>query len=494
MSKFYITTPIYYVNDQPHLGHAYTTVAADVLARYHRLKGDDVFFLTGTDEHGAKIAQSAAKAGLEPQQFVDQISQKYKDTWQALQISHDHFVRTTDPQHQQSVQAFIKKLMDQGAIYEGQYAGLYCVGCEKFIKENELVDGRCPDHGTAPELIKEKNYFFKLTDYLDKLKYLISKDELKILPEEKKNEALGLIEQGLEDISISRSSVKWGIPLPNDPQQVIYVWVDALLNYISAIGYGRDSANFQKWWPADLHLMAKDILKFHAIFWPALLLAAGERLPKTIFAHGFFTINGEKMSKTKGNVINPNDLIKKFGSDATRYLLLSQFSFSQDGDLKIANFAEKYNADLANNLGNLVSRVANMIERYFDGQLPDLEIETEYDLEKVNRYLENFQFDKALAEVQAIIARANQCIEDEKPWELAQMKNMDKLARLLAELSLTIREIALVIEPFLPQTAQRIDTIFNQEKIVKTEPLFPRLYSPDRSPRPPRNYRKSYKY
>ncbi len=476
MSKFYLTTPIYYINAKPHLGHAYTTIAADILARYHRLKGDDVWFLTGTDEHGDKIAEAAALAKQEPQEFADKTSQLYKDAWKNLNISNDQFIRTTDEEHKESVEIFMQKLLDKGAIYKGDYEGLYCTGCEKFIKEEELVDGQCPDHQKAPDKIKEKNYFFKLSDYLAQVKTLIENNTIKILPEEKKNEVLGLFKQGLEDFSVSRESVEWGIPMPGDEQQKIYVWIEALQNYISALGYGRDEENFKKLWPANLHLMAKDIIKFHAVYWPAMLIAAGERPPKTIFAHGFFTVNGQKMSKTLGNVLDTNDLIEEFGVDATRYLLMSQFSFERDGDIKEEMFIEKYNSDLANNLGNLVSRVANMIDKYFDGVLPEVDIEVGYDLEKVNRFIENYQFDKALTEIQAIISRANQVIEDEKPWEIAQVKNMDKLAKLLTELSITIREVSLAIEPFMPETSKKINKMFNQEEIRKTDPLFPRIY------------------
>ena len=411
MSKFFITTPIYYVNSQPHLGHAYTTLAADVLARYHRLKGDKVWFLTGTDEHGAKIAAAAELAGKNPKQFVDEISVLYRNYWDRLSISYDQFIRTTDLEHEQSVKIFIKKLQKVGAIYESEYQGLYCVGCEKFIKPSDLIEGKCPDHGTFPQQLKERNYFFKLTDYLPRIKDLITRDEIKIQPLEKKNEALGLITQGLEDFSLSRESVKWGIPMPGQSKQVIYVWVEALLNYISAVGYGRDAELFKAWWPANLHLMAKDILKFHAIYWPALLLAAGEKLPQNLFVHGYFTVNGVKMSKTRGNVIDVGELIDKYGVDATRYLLLSAFSFEQDGDIRAEQFLEKYNADLANNLGNLVSRVSQMVEKYFEGELPAVDIEIEYDLEKIQRSIEQLQFDKAIMGIQAIITQANQLIE-----------------------------------------------------------------------------------
>lgn len=288
LKKFYITTPIYYVNDKPHIGHAYTTIAADVLARYYRQKEYDVFFLTGTDEHGAKVAESAKEAGLGPQAFTDQNSELFKQVFNELHISNDYFIRTTDKRHEESVKKFIQRLYDQKDIYEGKYEGLYCIGCEKFMTEKELVDGMCPDHSKPPEKVSEKNYFFKLSKYLPKVKELIEKNKIKVQPEERKNEVLGLFKQGLDDFSVSREKVEWGIPLPFDEKQKTYVWVEALQNYISAIGYGDNEQEFKKWWPANVHIMAKDIIKFHAIYWPAMLIAAGEKSPKTIYVHGFF--------------------------------------------------------------------------------------------------------------------------------------------------------------------------------------------------------------
>ncbi|MFC1662705.1 class I tRNA ligase family protein, partial [Patescibacteria group bacterium] len=348
--KFYITTPIYYVNDKPHIGHAYTTIAADVMARYWRKKlgEDNVFYLTGTDEHGAKVAESAEKAGKSPKEFTDEVTELFKEAWAKLDISHNYFVRTTDERHHKSVDKFMEQLKKSGSIYEGEYEGLYCRGCEKFLTEKELVDGKCEIHDTEPEQLKEKNYFFKLTDYADKVQELIESDKMVVEPAWAKSEVLGLFKQGLEDFSITRESVKWGVPLVFDKEQMVYVWVEALQNYISAIGYGDDDKEFKKWWPASIHLMAKDILKFHAIYWPAMLLAVGTKPPEKQFIHGFFSIDGKKMSKSIGNVIDPNYLVEKFGSDATRYLLLSQFPFGQDGDIKAEKFAEQYNADLAN--------------------------------------------------------------------------------------------------------------------------------------------------
>ncbi len=473
--KFYITTPIYYVNDKPHIGHAYTTIAADVLARYHRQKGDEVYFLTGTDEHGAKVAESAQKAGLDPQAFCDQNSALFRESFQILNISHDQFIRTTDKRHELAVQKFLQKIYDHEDIYEGVYEGLYCVGCERFLTEKELVDGKCPDHKVAPQHLKEKNYFFKLKKYLPKLQELISEDIIKILPANKKNEVLGLFKQGLEDFSVSREKVTWGIPLPFDKKQNTYVWVDALQNYISAVGYGDDEAAFNKWWPADVHLMARDIIKFHAIFWPALLLAAGLETPKVIYAHGFFSLDGKKMSKSLGNVIDPNDLVKKFGVDATRYLLLSQFPFGQDGDIKESLFAEKYNADLANNLGNLVSRVLNMVEKYCDGQV-NREVVSPILLEGVGSLIESLQFEQALKQIREALTSANLLIDQTKPWDMAKSAEKKKeLDQLLSGLVSFLYDVATALLPFMPSTSEKIIGYLSSAKVTKSEPLFNRI-------------------
>lgn len=472
--KFYVTTPIYYVNDRPHIGHAYTTIAADVLARYYRSKKYVVFFLTGTDEHGSKVAESAEKAELSPQEFCHQQSQLFRQAFRNLNISYDYFIRTTDKRHEVSVEKFMQKLYDQGDIYEGKYEGLYCVGCEKFMTEKELVDGLCPDHKKPPEKVSEKNYFFKLKKYLPKVKELIEKDKVEIKPLERKKETLGLFKQGLDDFSVSREKVEWGIPLPFDHQQKTYVWVEALQNYISAIGYGDNEPEFKKWWPADLHLIGKDILKFHCIYWPALLLAVGLKTPKQLFLHGFFTVNGQKMSKTLGNVISPNDLIAKYGVDATRYLLLSQFPFGADGDFKESLFIEKYNADLANNLGNLVSRVLNMIEKYCDGKIPKV-LKNPKKLDKVGKHMEALAFDYALKEIWQAIAWANVYIDKNEPWKLAKENKKDKLDKILSELAAFLCDLAKAIEPFMPLTSKKIQESLTSEKIVKGEPLFRRI-------------------
>lgn len=476
MEKILITTPIYYVNDRPHIGHAYTTLAADVLARYFRLQKKEVFFLTGTDEHGAKIAESAKNSGIAPKELCDKNSELFKRAWENLNIKYDYFVRTTDKKHEDSVKKFMQKLKDIGAIYEKEYEGLYCTGCEKFLTEKELEDGKCPFHQKAPEKVSEKNYFFRLSNYLGKVKKLIEGDKLKIGPEASQKEVLGLFKQGLDDFSVSRQKVKWGIPLPFDNSQITYVWVDALQNYISAIGYGDNPSQFKKWWKESrvIHLIGRDILKFHAIYWPALLLATGEKVPDEEFIHGFFAINGQKMSKTLGNIIDPDDLVKKFGVDGARYLLLSQFPFGQDGDIQQDRFIEKYNADLANGLGNLVARVLTLATKNgikkakADKELLKKVKEVEENYEKD---IEEFKLYEALEEIWKLIGFCDKYVDDNKPWELAE-KDEKKLERVLSNLLYCLSEIANLITPFLPETSEKIK---KQIKSGKTEILFPRI-------------------
>jgi len=458
-SKFYITTPIYYVNAEPHVGHAYTTIAADVLTRYNRLLGKDVYFLTGNDEHGSKIAEAAEEAGVEPQQFCDEVSAKYKLLWDSLAIEYNDYIRTTEDRHQQGVAKFIKLLKDNGAIYEDQYEGLYCRGCEKFLTEKELVDGQCPDHKREPEKLSEKNYFFKLKDYQDQVRKLIEEGKIEVEPEHIKKEIIGLFEQGLDDFSLSRESVKWGIPVPFDKEQVIYVWVEALQNYITALGYdSQNDQKFKEFWPADVHLMGKEIIKFHAIYWPAMLLAAGLPVPKKIFAHGFFTIDGQKMSKSLGNVIDPHDLIKEYGSDAARYLILSQFPFGQDGDIKAEKFTEQYNDQLANNLGNMFSRVMKLGQdvsddkEESDGKIKEKAVEAWSNYEKV---MNDLRIDKGLEVVRSFIDFGNKYIDENKPWELKKT-DPGEFDRIMLELLEMLRHIAWLVQPFLPATTEKM--------------------------------------
>jgi methionyl-tRNA synthetase len=471
--KFYITTPIYYVNDKPHIGSAYTTIAADVLARLHRQLGEDVFFQAGTDEHGAKIAAAAEKAGKSPQEFADEISAKFSFAWDQLGIAPDKFIRTTSQEHKTAVKIFLTKLKESGKIYEGEYEGLYCTGHEAFIKESDLVNGVCPDHKTKPELIKEKNWFFKLSEYGDILKEKIYSEELRVRPESRKNEVLSFITQGLEDIAISRPNVKWGIPLPWDANQTVYVWVEALFNYCSVIGYGLDDGQFAKYWPADLQLIGKDIIKFHCIIWPALLLAIGESIPQTIFAHGFFTINGEKMSKSLGNSIDPNDWVAKYGSDAVRYFLLREVPFGQDGDVSEEKLVARYNGDLANGLGNLFSRTTNMIEKYLDGDIPEF-VKSPKDLSDAWEAFSSLQFSEGLIRIWEEIAWANQLIDRAKPWELVKTEP-EKVRELLLNLAALLYDIGQKLSPVMPETADKIRKILESGDIKKPEPLFAKV-------------------
>ncbi len=483
MSKpFYITTPIYYVNDRPHVGHSYTTIAADMITRYHRLNGREAFFLTGTDEHGTKVAEAAEKAGLNPQAFCDGVVAQYKEAWKDLDVQYDDFIRTTDKRHEEAVHKLLMILHEartpigEPVIYSDVYEGLYCTGCEKFLTEKELVDGQCPLHKRPPQMLKEKNYFFRLSAYLDKIKALIESNELEILPDERRRETLGLFEQGLNNFSISREKVKWGIPLPFDSKQVTYVWVEALMNYLSGIGYGADETKFKKWWYDGeiVHLMAKEILKFHCIFWPAILMAANLPLPRTIFLHGFFTVNGEKMSKSLGNQIDPRDMVARFGADASRYLLLTQYPFGADGDIQESRFATKYNSDLANDLGNLVSRTAKMILANFGGKIPppaegitgaeDLTAEAEKLPEVVLEHINNFRLLNAIEAVMNLVRTTNRFFDSNAPWKLVKEGDLKRAGGVLYLSAEAIRIVSILIYPVMPQKALEISGVFGLGK------------------------------
>lgn len=461
MKKFFATTPIYYVNDVPHLGHAYPTVAADVITRYWKQRGYDARLLTGTDEHGAKIAEAAKKHHKEPKEYADEIAEKFKEAWQKLNIDFVRFIRTTDEDHIKVAQEFLQKLYNKGAIDPKPrlYQGRYCVGHEKFMSEEELVNGLCPDHQTKPIEHSEENYYFKLSEYQDRLEKLITLGEIKIRPKHRQSEILGKLKLGLEDISISRANLEWGIPLPFDKTHTSYVWIEALINYYT---YGSQN----NCWPADLHLVGKDILWFHSVIWPAMLLAIDEQLPREIFAHGFFTINGQKMSKTIGNVIHPDDLVKKYGVDGARYVLLASFSFGEDGNFSWEQFNRLYNSDLANGLGNLVSRVAKLCELN--------NIQTDQgssvwctDLEK---FMGEFIFNEAIAVIWQLITETDKKINQEKPWELKGKK----LTEVLNDLVKRIQAISFNLKPFLPQTAEKILKQFSGP-IKSAPPLFPRI-------------------
>lgn len=473
MSKFYVTTPIYYVNDVPHIGHAYTTVAADVLARYHRLMGDDVFFLTGTDEHGQNIERIAADKGVSPQEYVDGIVAQFKKLWQVLNISNDYFVRTTDERHIIAVQKFARALLASGDVYRGKYSGWYCPRCEAFYQPEELfLEHLCPVHQRPAEWTEEDNYFFALSHYQDRLYHLIAETDF-AQPEARRNELLGVLRQGLRDFSISRERVRWGVPLPDDPEQVLYVWVDALLNYITAIGYGDDPETFQRYWPADVHLMAKEIIRFHCLYWPAMLMAAGLPIPRLVFAHGWLTKDGQKLSKTTGNIIDPFDLLQRFGTDAVRYLFLREGAFGADWDYTDVSFIRRHNADLANDFGNLLNRTVRMVVRYFDGVVPeptgDPEAVDRKFLalaaslgERVKDAVQRVALQEVLIRIWDVVEGANKYVQETSPWELAKARKGgseqagEQLATVLYNLVDVLRLLGYAVTPVIPRKAEEL--------------------------------------
>lgn len=504
---FYVTTPIYYVNDKPHIGTAYTTVAADALARYHRLKGEKVFFLTGTDEHGQHVARAAEQHGVSPQQWADTMVEYFTMLWKHLNISNDYFVRTTSPNHARVAQEFMQRLYENGDIYLDSYEGWYCVPDETFWLPSQLVDGKCPQCGREVEIVKEDNYFFRLSAYGDAVLKHIDNNPDFVEPDIRRNEVVSFIKQGLSDQSISRKTLSWGIPLPFDSSQVMYVWFDALINYISAIDFGTDDERFQQIWPADYHLIGKEILRFHAIIWPAMLIAAGLPLPHHIFAHGWLTVEGEKMSKSKGNALEPGELTEVFGVDGYRYYFLREFSFGNDGNFSYENMLARYNSELANVLGNTVSRVLAMVERYRGGVVPEAGTLKPEDaslqdgaasvFEEVDAAMGVPSFNETLQNIWNYLGAINRYVDETAAWDLNKDPNLSsRLNSVLYNQVEAVRLASLLVLPFMPETAEGMwrrlgfeDSIHEHhlpdaarwgvfppgQKVFKGDPLFPRI-------------------
>jgi methionyl-tRNA synthetase len=500
--RFYLTTPIYYVNSTPHIGHAYTTAIADMIVRHHQQRGDDTFFLTGVDEHATKVWRVAREQGLEPKDYADQIAVPWRELPARLNAVNDFFLRTSDEGHKRFVRDFLQRMHDNGDIYQDLYAGLYCVGCEAFKNEDELTpDGLCPEHGTKPEWIEEKNYFFRLSAYQDKLLALYDERQDFVLPGFRYNEARSFIAGGLQDFSISRAGQPWGIPLPWDESQVAYVWADALVNYLSALTYARPGEDLRdEFWPTVHHLLAKDILRFHCVYWPAMLLSAGYEPPKQLFVHGWLLLDDRKISKSFGNVIDPLELIDIYGADPVRYWIARAVSFGQDGSASVEGVRERYDSELANDLGNLLSRTTAMIARYRDGTVAKVQPDVPVDFDSLRRdvigRIDVFDVTGALDQIWDAVRRLNQYVSTEAPWQLAKDEaNAERLDRVLYTLVDGLTSVAVLLAAFLPESAPKIlaalgqgeDTSLDRvrnggaaavDEIEASEPLFPRIELP----------------
>lgn len=476
MANYFISTPIYYINDRAHIGTAYTTIAADVMARYRSQQGDTVLFTTGTDENSQKTVQAAKEAGKDIGEYVDDMALEWKQLFDELNIGYSRFIRTTEADHREAVYALFERMRANDDIYEGVYEGLYCGGCEDFVKEGELVDGNCPEHDRPPQRLKERNYFFRLSKYQQQLLDYIAEHPDFVQPESRRHEVVAFIERGLEDFSLTREHQSWGMPYPFDDKQTIYVWAEALINYLTVTGYPQ--SGFEEWWPADCHLVGKGIIKFHCIYWPAMLMSAGIDLPQQVFAHGHLNLAGKKISKSLGNVLQPQQLVEAYGVDATRYLLLRDTPFGQDGDVTWERFQQVYNSELADDLGNLVNRVAAMLQKYCNGRI-GVRSAAAHDTAPYHEAMQQWRLDKALAVVTGFVKDLNLYIEEQQPWKVAKT-DAEHTAEILTYLATNLEEVAGLLAPFMPETARTIQTAFAGDYLqAPTGPLFPKRDATD---------------